>query len=334
VVRVLLYILDVGHGNCAVLVDTEGIIVIDAGHGSTLLEFLKKENIKKINHLLISHSDKDHIEGVIALLASGEIKIDSIKLNSDAQKGSKLWDDLLYSLDNENKKGTLRFEVSLTPNNSKELKTGTINTEVLAPSTYLAAKGPGAVDKKRRKITVNTMSAVIRLLDRRGNPIALFPSDIDEVGLFNLIESGIDMSSLLLVFPHHGGKPGDSDIISFTKRICNLVKPNIIVFSIARDNRYMNPHPEIINTIQKYDPHIWIACTQLSKRCATAVPNCNLKHLNKIFAQGSEKRKCCTGSIIIDLSNSAALSLLPDMVSHTKFIKKNIPMALCKQKNK
>ena len=32
-----LFILDVGHGNSAVLVDTEGIVVIDAGPRTALL---------------------------------------------------------------------------------------------------------------------------------------------------------------------------------------------------------------------------------------------------------------------------------------------------------
>ncbi len=35
-----LTILDVGHGNSAVLVDSEGVVVIDAGLKSSLLEYL------------------------------------------------------------------------------------------------------------------------------------------------------------------------------------------------------------------------------------------------------------------------------------------------------
>ena len=35
------YFLDVGHGNCTVLVDTDGVVVIDAGPKSKLLKFLR-----------------------------------------------------------------------------------------------------------------------------------------------------------------------------------------------------------------------------------------------------------------------------------------------------
>ncbi len=42
-----LSILDEGHGNSAVLVDTDGVVVIDVGPGSALMEFLRQEGIEK-----------------------------------------------------------------------------------------------------------------------------------------------------------------------------------------------------------------------------------------------------------------------------------------------
>ncbi|MFH2201677.1 MAG: MBL fold metallo-hydrolase, partial [Elusimicrobiota bacterium] len=49
-----------GHGNCAVIVDSGGVVVIDAGPGSGLLEFLTREGITHINTVIISHADTDH----------------------------------------------------------------------------------------------------------------------------------------------------------------------------------------------------------------------------------------------------------------------------------
>ncbi|RKZ63434.1 MAG: MBL fold protein, partial [Candidatus Parabeggiatoa sp. nov. 3] len=76
------YVLDVGHGNSTVLVDTDGVIVIDAGPKTKLLEFLLDHNIHEIDVLLLSHADKDHIAGVIGLLASEEIRLKRVYLNS------------------------------------------------------------------------------------------------------------------------------------------------------------------------------------------------------------------------------------------------------------
>jgi len=62
------YIVDVKHGNSAVLIDTDGVVVIDAGNGSKLLEFLSNRQITTIDVLILSHADGDHIGGVMALL--------------------------------------------------------------------------------------------------------------------------------------------------------------------------------------------------------------------------------------------------------------------------
>ena len=71
--RPYLAILDVGHGNCAVLTDSKGIVVIDTGPGSALLEYLSEKNIKTIDVVLISHADQDHIGGLIQLLFSKSV---------------------------------------------------------------------------------------------------------------------------------------------------------------------------------------------------------------------------------------------------------------------
>jgi competence protein ComEC len=78
----------VGHGNCTVLVDTDGVVVIDAGPKSKLFKFLKEKHITKIDVLLLSHADQDHIIGVSDLLASGEIEIKKVYVNTDSTKKS------------------------------------------------------------------------------------------------------------------------------------------------------------------------------------------------------------------------------------------------------
>src|SRR5689334_13626005 len=106
-----LVVLDVGHGNCAVLFDTKGTVVIDAGPSTSLLEFLTDNKIQKIDAILISHADTDHIQGVGQLLATKGFDIGLVKLNTDSLKGSALWDDLLYELDKLNTAKKLDFQV-------------------------------------------------------------------------------------------------------------------------------------------------------------------------------------------------------------------------------
>jgi len=94
-----LTILDVGHGNCAILQDAHGVIVIDTGPGSHLLEYLDQQRIKRIDTILISHSDKDHIGGLAGLLTQEDVEIGRICLNTDAIKRTDSWEDVLWILD-------------------------------------------------------------------------------------------------------------------------------------------------------------------------------------------------------------------------------------------
>src|ERR1039458_7714844 len=142
-------ILDVGHGNCAILIDDK-VVVIDAGPGTTLLDFLENEGIKEVGIVLISHADEDHIKGLVSLLESETVGVQIVRINSDALKGSPTWDDLTYLLDEANRTGKTIFDVGLTTNQTGAFDTAAIKIEILAPSPGLAVKGPGSHDHRGR----------------------------------------------------------------------------------------------------------------------------------------------------------------------------------------
>lgn len=321
-----LYILDVGHGNSAVLCDTEGIIVIDAGRGSSLYLFLKQEQITTIDLLLISHADEDHIGGLIGVLASEEFDVKKVRLNSDALKGTKVWDDLVSTLDEMQRSCGIDFEVSLTEDLGGRYNHGLLDIQIVAPSRYLASKSPGSIDRQGRKISSNTMSAVVRLLFD-GQAVILFPGDIDMTGLANILENSLDISSPLLIFPHHGGRPGTSHMEEYTKMLCEAVKPDKIIFSTGRKG-YENPQQAIVNTIKEMLPEASMLCTQLSKRCATTVRTSYTKHLADAFAHGKEKGHCCAGTIIVSISEDG-IQVEPDSECHADFIRKVVDSPLC-----
>lgn len=243
-----LYVLDVRHGNSAVLIDDSGIIVIDAGPGSDLLDFLQENDITKIDILILSHADQDHIGGAMSLLSSKEVEIKNVYLNTDSIKGSVIWDDLVYTLSDHHKRSKVYFEPSITPHLNGKLDRGRVAIEVLGPSSYLAAKGPGSVDRKNRKLTSNSISAVVRL-SYKNKPVAIFPSDIDDIGLDNLLEDCRDIRAWLAVFPHHGGNPGGGNATFFVNTFCKAVQPERIIFSIGH-NQNNFPAIAVIQAIE------------------------------------------------------------------------------------
>lgn len=322
-----LSIVDVGHGNCAVLVDTDGVVVIDAGAGTALLEFLEQEGIEKVDVVLISHADKDHIEGLVALIASQKYEVGVIRINSDALKDSKLWDDLLFSLNKAFFAGAVQFNVSLTVADSGSFDRGDVHLEILAPDPYIAGRGPGSTDRDGRRLTSNSISAVIRLVKDQ-TPIALLTGDLDEVGLDNLLNNNLNCTAPLLVFPHHGGKPGSGDMATFTKKLVDLVRPETVIFSVRRGGQTNNPQPEIVRAVRENLRDVRIACTQLSKRCAATVPANQPTHLAAKYAQGRHGNGCCGGTFVINLSE-AGRPFLPVMQEHSDFISANAETALC-----
>lgn len=320
-------IIDIGHGNCAVLSGPKNVIVIDAGPGSSLLEFLEQEKIYKIDTLLISHADKDHIEGIISILESETVDVELIKVNTDSAKTSRLWDDLTFQLDRANKKGNLTFEIGLTTNDSDKFRNESITVEVLAPSPYIAAKGPGSNDRKGRRLTSNSNSAVIRL-NLQDKPLVVFMGDVDQVGLENIEESGGDLQAPLAVFPHHGGKSAGSNLSDFTSLFYRLVKPKSVIFSIGRGH-YNTPQPQIIETLLSNDPTTNIYCTQISKYCSLELPKATPTHLVDKYSRGRESKRCCSGTIFIEIESSN-IKMYPTKDAHQDFVKKNFPQAICK----
>lgn len=315
-------ILDVGHGNSAILRESDHVIVIDAGPKSGLQEYLLQQGISVIDLILISHADADHIGGLIGLIASKKFEIHQIHLNTDSQKGTEIWNDLLDALDKAQTTREIDVVPALIRNNRLEFPQGRVRLEILGPSLYLTLKGPGSLNKKERKITTNSISAVIRLL-QDDQPIALLPGDLDEVGFDDLIEHNRDISAPLLIFPHHGGRTATT----FIQKLCQRVNPQTIIFSIGR-GKHQTPRPEVVQAIRQQLPQVRLACTQLSEHCAETLPNFIPDHLVNVFAQGRERGKCCAGSLVINLDQPHLVK--PEQATHQLFIKENALNALCR----
>lgn len=328
--RPSLAILDVGHGSSAVLADVNGVVVIDTGPGTALLEYLRKVEIDRLDVVLLSHADNDHIGGMTQLLAAKTVTVGRVRVNTDSVKHSDIWDDLLYELDQADADGSIDFGISLAKNTGEDFSQGDVDVEVIAPSKYLAGRGPGNTDRQGRKLTTNSISAVVRILVNE-EPVALLLGDIDEIALDDLLSSEPDLSVPVLVFPHHGGRMGGGDLRAVATKLCKAVSPQTVIFSIGR-GQHRTPQPEIIEAVLAEVPEIWIACTQLSQRCASDLPAEEPVHLAPVFSRGHANRQCCCGTILIAL-DALPVRTLPEKLTHHEFLRRCVPSALCRQRS-
>lgn len=314
---------DVGHGSCVSIVDGENVTLVDTGPGAAVLEYLRSENITHIDTVILSHADKDHIGGLVALLGAG-FSVGRIIWSSDADKASNLWMALTYSLDDLDRRGLVVAVEEAKEGVAFEVGQD-IRVEVLAPRLRLLRRGAGAADLEGRQISSNSVSAVV-LVHVRDSPTILLPGDLDATGYAHLADAGHNLQAPYLVLPHHGGLMGTTaQTTGVLRELVSAVRPSRIFVSNGR-GKYDNPREAVIVAARSAAPEAKVACAQLSERCAAVVA----QGAQAIpFAAGAAKGACCAGTI--RLTQSDGLAAPKDMSVHEAFITANAPTALCRR---
>jgi beta-lactamase superfamily II metal-dependent hydrolase len=317
-------ILDVGHGNATVVRSAGDTLVIDAALGRVLLDELIRTSTTRVEHLVLSHTDRDHIGGAAALL-SGTISIGTLWFNSDATKASDTFADLRQLAYELNRAGRLAVSTQLDNTIGDALSIGSIDIAVVHPNLLSSATGPRPRDHPDGEISANQMSAVVRIArSSEDRAHVLLAGDLDAAGLEEMLGEGADIRARVLVFPHHGGRSGGDDA-EFARRLVAAVAPDVVVFSMGR-GVHANPRPEIVAATRAAAPLARIACTQLSVHCAPAPLTVNQSYLLARPAAGLRTSSCCSGTLVIPLSDDA---VEPTLAAHREFISEFVPRAMC-----
>lgn len=317
-------IIDVGHGNSSIILDHPHCFVVDCGLGPSLRKFLKQEGLFEIDSVFLSHADQDHIGGLIGLLSADDIKINHVYAIADATKETDLWDGLLFSLNRSSLNGGTKLHINLSTSEGP-FSCGSIQLRVATPTAYLAGRSAGGITRDGKRITSNSISASFHV-EWRGKSVVYLAGDIDQIALDQIRDNHISIESPVLVFPHHGGKPGEDDVVEYTKELCNLTKSSTVIFSIGR-NKHNNPRPEVVETVRFLIPNVRIACTQLSMNCSKLEPKAKPSHLFDVYSKGKSTRECCSGTFMIILDEQ--IEYFPSLISHRSFIMEAAPTPLC-----
>lgn len=318
-------VLDVGHGNCAIVRDQGSVAIIDAPTRSLLLDTLDDLGIDTVHTAFISHSDKDHISGILALLTSDRIKVEQIFVNPDAAKKTKAWRDFLAAVSIATRKGACAVRTGLSSSQPGSVDVGGVRIDVVAPSPALALAGVGGRTKDGQTITANSLSAVLKVSEK-GAAGALLAGDLDHIGLEDAIDQGADLSASVLVFPHHGGLPG-GDAAAFAGRLLRAVAPATVMFSNGR-GRHDNPKPDIVGSATSAGCSV--ACTQLSARCSALPIEDGRTDLEDLRADGRPRGGSCAGSMTISLAEGAHRPT-EAAARHAAFISSRVASPLCRR---
>ncbi|MBQ9297848.1 MAG: MBL fold metallo-hydrolase [Clostridia bacterium] len=110
-----IYFFNAGKADCILISNNDKYIMIDTGEeelSSEILQYLKNNNITKLDYLIITHFDKDHVGSASSIIDN--IEIDNV-LQSNCPKESEYYDNYINSL---NAKGittqTISGDISFT----------------------------------------------------------------------------------------------------------------------------------------------------------------------------------------------------------------------------
>ncbi len=260
-----LFVLDVGHGNAAVLHDEGGTVVFDTGRGAHVARHLAEMKVKCIQAMLLSHADADHIGGAVTLLMNQALKIDEVMLNADASKGSAVFEQLCLALVEANERAGTRIDGRLAT--STRLKRKGASIEILHPPDAAVLSGVGGRSKSGQRHTSNSLSAAIRVSHSVASSV-LLAGDIEFDCLDGWKERAVSPTASVLIFPHHGGLPGtidEKEAALFGFELTRMVAPEVVIFSNHR-TKFDNPREVVLAGISKVNPHTRFACTQLPER--------------------------------------------------------------------
>jgi len=268
------FVIDVGHGNAAILVGKTNNVLVDAGPGAQLITFLEELNIDSSLALIISHADADHVRGAIALLSKvaeeGKFSLAHIYVNSDS-RNTDVWDDFIYWANRVSKTGT-HVQVSVGAGQCGPFDLGECVAEVIAPTLENLLHGVGGVTENNEKLTANSLSSVIKFLVD-GKELVLLPGDMDLASLRSIQAEGISLSSGTIIYPHHGGRPGTSDaniINAFVAGLIQDVNPEVVIFS-SRSNDAKFPSQPVVSAVLDQPSKPRIVSIGVSPNITTAI---------------------------------------------------------------
>ncbi|GEK00362.1 hypothetical protein TNCT1_26380 [Streptomyces sp. 1-11] len=320
-------ILDVGHGNSTILRDGARCVIVDAKSDKLLYQALIDSGIHRIEHLVLSHADTDHIAGALRLLPNSDFEIGTVWANSDSTKDSKKWSELLALLAALADAGVCKVRIGISNADGNELSLDRIGIEVVHPTLRDIGHGPGAAGKVRPEITTNGMSVVLQVqID--GRPALFLPGDVDAAGFRQILSRKQLDAAPVLVYPHHGGHSGSVLEADFATSLCDTLQPEVVVFSMGRGS-YENPLREVVECIRDNFPAIRLACTQLARRCHPNIPaQRSLAHLAGQPAAGRALGSCCAGSIRVRIV-ADGLEIEPNLSAHRAWVEKlEAPMCI------
>ena len=230
-------ILDVGQGDAIYLCASDGTnFMIDGGSTDVkkvgtyrILPFLKAKAIRKVDYWFVSHTDEDHISGLVEVMESG-YAVGTLVL-AEAQKE----DEKAHGLAELAQKNGIRVCYMKAGDVLGTRKEDVVNERNRAETFRIECLYP---TNNNDSEDVNDRCLVLYYEDE--NFSAFFGGDISSEVEEQLVSAGKCRQTDVLKASHHGSKYSNSDVL------LHALHPRLTIASAGKKNRYGHPSPEAI----------------------------------------------------------------------------------------
>jgi competence protein ComEC len=231
--ELIIMFLDVGQGDSTIIIfPNQKIMLIDGGDrgkSDIIISMLKEYNIEKINSIVATHPDTDHIGGLLGVIQ--KVPIDKI-YDSGQEHNTQTFENYLDLIESKGIPFNLARE-----NNEIDGLDSKVDIKILNPPEPLFV-GTGN--------DINDNSIVLKL--SYGNFSILMTGDIGEIPEERLVANNENIKDIdILKVAHHGSK------FSSTIEFLQSVNPQIAVISTGENNRYGHPDLETLERLENQE---------------------------------------------------------------------------------
>lgn len=225
--------IDIGQGDSILLKSGDQTMLVDAGnneYGEGLVTYLTNQGITKIDYLIGTHPDADHIGGLDIVI--NKLEIGKVYMPKK-QNNTKTFEDVLRAISKKGLKIT-------SPKVGASFELGSAKVTILGPITSYEDN--------------NNNSIVLKVT--HGANSFLLMGDAELEAEEDMVAAGEDLSATVLKVGHHGSHSSTS------QSLLKQVNPTYAVISCATGNSYGHPHKETMTYLNRANVTIYRTDTQ------------------------------------------------------------------------
>jgi len=237
-----MHYINVGQSVSTLIISPTGeTMLVDTGHfhddGEYVLQYLRAHNIDRIDYMVVSHNDADHIGGNAAIINYYETEVDGIGAIYDPglAASTQTYNDYLDAVEEH---GVTLYETRT----GAAIPFDGVDVRVLGPpEPYL--------ENEAR----NENSIVLKLT--YGEMSFLLTGDAEDDQEAQLVDQyGDKLQATVLKAGHHGSASSTGE------QLLDAVDPEVVIISSAYDSQYGHPDPEVLERLaERSIPAYWTA---------------------------------------------------------------------------